>query len=55
MENRKIIVVSEDTEKTINNICDSALKFSGMQIRGHINGILKSVKEKVELKIDNAS
>lgn len=43
MSSRKIIVVKEEVDKMLGNVCDAALKGAGMQILPSINGIIEAV------------
>lgn len=45
MANRKVIVINEDIDKMLGNICDAALKGSGMQIISSVNALIDAVVE----------
>jgi hemerythrin len=44
---RKIIVVDEEIHKMLVNICDAALKWSGIQMLSAVNQVVGSVKEEI--------
>jgi hypothetical protein len=45
MANKKIIVVDEEMDKILGNVCDAALKGSGMQIVAAVNVVIEAVSE----------
>lgn len=45
MSNKKVIVIDEEIDKALGNICDAALRGSGMQIVGAVNTLIESVVE----------
>jgi hypothetical protein len=45
MSNRKIIVIREEVDKMLGNICDAALKGAGMQVLSSVNGVIEAVVE----------
>ena len=47
MTSRKIIVVDEEIHKILVNICDAALKWSGIQMLSAVNKVVGSVKEDI--------
>jgi hypothetical protein len=47
MSCRKIIIVDEEMDRTLANICDAALKWSGMQMLSAVNRVVGSVKEDI--------
>jgi hypothetical protein len=45
MKTRKIIVVDREIDRILDNVCDAALKFGGMQLRATITAIKNGVRE----------
>ena len=45
MSNRKIIILDEEMDKILGNVCDAALKGSGMQIISSVNAVIEAVAE----------
>lgn len=45
---RKVIIVDEEMDKALGNICDAALKGSGMQVVTAVNSLIESVIEESE-------
>lgn len=41
---RKILEITEETDKILVNICDAALKAGGMQIHGLVNQLINKIK-----------
>ena len=42
---RKIILLDEEMEKIIGTICNSAFKYSGLQIFSEVKTLINSIKE----------
>lgn len=45
MANKKVIYVDEEMDKVLGNVCDAALKGSGMQIVAAVNAVIEAVSE----------
>jgi hypothetical protein len=52
MANRKVVVIDEEMDKILGNVCDAALKGSGMQIVASVNAVIEAVSEEQDSMIE---
>lgn len=50
----RYLILDQETDQALSAICDSALKNHGMQVYGHVNKIVASIREKMEAEKPSA-